>query len=554
MKIRLYVSIAVVLSVLLSAGNALVSIFTRRLVDDPHMEWVIALGMIWGISALISTTKEFLFQRSALKRQQRHESIILKKITLLPFPFLESKLFRDEQSKIKDLSTQEKQILFSAEALTTASITVTAFCLLSAQALSARVFFLLLAFFSVTICLSFLVNGKLSKLMYDFWSQYIQNTRSYNYITDVLTGKEYTEERAVYNFLPFFSKEFAREFDSAAKKNRELGKRRIRLEMANDGIYLLSLLFVSGMLLFSYLNGQITIGYFVAMLGYLIALLATISGAVATVANISQYRGFAKECQGFLDREERETPKTNLNQRKGDLALLVRNVVFQYPTAEKPILQGLSFSLEKGKKYAIIGANGCGKTTLAKLLSGLYTPTEGEIERASIPVVLFQDFNRYPATLEENVILKPVANAPSRLSQVEAQAGLDKLILEKGIKNSTELTNMKKGGRDLSGGEWQRVALARILWQNADFYILDEPTASLDPLEEIRVFRAYDQQLAGKTVIYITHRLGFVKHVDQILVIQDGVIAESGTHDELCQMRNGIYKKMYEEQKHWYEE
>ena len=120
-------------------------------------------------------------------------------------------------------------------------------------------------------------------------------------------------------------------------------------------------------------------------------------------------------------------------------------------------------------------------------------------------------------------------------------------------KEKTELTTLKEGGEELSGGEWQRIALARILWSDGDIFILDEPTANLDPMEEIRVFEIYQQLLMDKTVIYITHRLGFVKNVDEIIVLENGTIAEVGTHRELFSKKDSLYKKMYKEQKDWYE-
>lgn len=119
--------------------------------------------------------------------------------------------------------------------------------------------------------------------------------------------------------------------------------------------------------------------------------------------------------------------------------------------------------------------------------------------------------------------------------------------------DNTELTTLKEGGEELSGGEWQRVALARILWSDADIYILDEPTASLDPIEEIRIFNTYHELLKNKTVIFITHRLGFVKNVDEVIVLNNGKIAETGTHGQLMKKNNGLYKNMFEEQKSWYE-
>ena len=297
-------------------------------------------------------------------------------------------------------------------------------------------------------------------------------------------------------------------------------------------------------------------------------------------------------------------------------------------------MKGLSFKLEAGRHYAFVGKNGAGKTTIAKLLTGLYTEYEGEIlvngkELCQYPVsavkamfsVVYQDFAKYYIEMKDNIALGDV-NRMSRKTEatrvtegkaaisakteatrvterkaaisakteathvterkavisvetevtrvaegkdaisVEADppteekaarlAGLDEVIgrLENGI--DTPLGKILKGGQDLSGGQWQRVAIARSLVSCAPVKILDEPTSALDPVSESNLYHDFERLMEGKTTIFVSHRLGSTKLADEILVIDGGKIIERGTHDTLM-AANGQYAEMFEAQREWYQ-
>ena len=303
---------------------------------------------------------------------------------------------------------------------------------------------------------------------------------------------------------------------------------------------------------YAYRKNQVTIGLFVSATGYMLTLFGNFSDAVSSIEDITKYIRLEKDVLAFSKHAELEMPVRD-KKKESDNILELKQVNFQYKTQEKMFFHGISFCFQKGKKYAVIGANGSGKTTLAKLLAGLYVPQSGSIVQNGKIVVLFQDFNRYPMTLEENITLSNSLKEKGKFYEIKVKSGLKKRVEKMKQKEKTELTTLKEGGEELSGGEWQRIALARILWSDGDIFILDEPTANLDPMEEIRVFEIYQQLLMDKTVIYITHRLGFVKNVDEIIVLENGTIAEVGTHRELFSKKDSLYKKMYKEQKDWYE-
>lgn len=478
---------------------------------------------------------------------------LLKTIFSFPFSILETTQYNDDLNKVKGYITQEQAFISSIESISNAVFGIIGFYILLSHQISLRIMIGLSILLLVVILVSCFISGRLSALMYDYWQNYIKNTRKYNYIAEVLSNKEFVEEKKVYAYLPYFSQEFDKEFDFASKKNRQLGGKRIRLELITDVIFLIYSFLTFLILFFAYRENQITIGLFISATGYMLSLIGNISGAIATFENITKYKKIKMDLISFSQQKENHTTDV-YTDLLDNLVLSIRDVQFKYPTSEKMIIDDVSFSFQKGKKYAIVGINGSGKTTLAKILSGLYAPMSGNVTYASRPVVLFQDFNRYPTTLKENIMLsEKFQSEENRILKIEEKSGLKNRISTMKLGDNTELTTLKESGEELSGGEWQRVALARILWSDADIYILDEPTASLDPIEEIRIFNTYHELLKNKTVIFITHRLGFVKNVDEVIVLNNGKIAETGTHGQLMEKNNGLYKNMFEEQKSWYE-
>lgn len=248
-------------------------------------------------------------------------------------------------------------------------------------------------------------------------------------------------------------------------------------------------------------------------------------------------------------------------------SLEFRNVSFSYPETEKQVLKRCSFTIEAGKKYAFVGENGSGKTTITKLLDGLYEEYEGEIllngesirnlsipERKALFAVIYQDFARYQIPLGDNVILgdsNHMLKEDQEIEDILKDQGLSETIqkLAEGI--HTPLGKIQGNGMDLSGGEWQKIAMARLQVSNAPVQILDEPTAALDPISESQIYKQYATTSKNRTTILISHRLGAVVDSDWIFVLHDGHIKEQGNHKSLLNQK-GLYAKMYESQKGWY--
>lgn len=247
----------------------------------------------------------------------------------------------------------------------------------------------------------------------------------------------------------------------------------------------------------------------------------------------------------------------------GQYEFAFHDVSFSYPGTNIPVLEHVTLSFAVGEKTALVGRNGAGKTTLIKLLCRLYEPTSGYITLNGIDIrkysykeytqafsVVFQDFHLFSLPLDENIAAGTEIDEAALQSSL-AKVGLTDRVqqLPQGVR--TRLYNNNGSGVDLSGGEAQRTAIARALYKDAPFVILDEPTAALDPIAEAEIYEQFSQMTAGKTAVYISHRMSSCKFCDRIIVLDHGRIAEDETHDTLL-ANHGIYANLYETQAQYY--
>ena len=238
---------------------------------------------------------------------------------------------------------------------------------------------------------------------------------------------------------------------------------------------------------------------------------------------------------------------------------------FRYPNTDRLILKNINIVLRPGESLSVVGLNGAGKTTFVKLLCRLYKPTEGEILVNGIPVcdipfeeygkiiaVVFQDFRLFAFSVRENVQMDTRGNA-DKVSESIAESGLAEKInkLTKG-EDTFVYKEFDSEGIEFSGGEGQKLAIARALYKNTPIVILDEPTSALDPIAEYDVYKHFHSLSKGRTSLYISHRLSSTRFTDKIAVFSEGEICEYGTHKELIAISGGIYKEMFEMQAQYY--
>ncbi len=324
-------------------------------------------------------------------------------------------------------------------------------------------------------------------------------------------------------------------------------------------------------LIYLKLNSEMTLGdfslYFGAITGFgqwLAKLVDSVSEIISGAHNVSDFRSFIDIEDKMNNGEGEKLPSKN------DLPceIELKNLTFSYNESEKPSVDNLSLRINKGERIAIVGVNGAGKSTLVKLICGLFVPQEGQIlingidsrlfnrdEYYQLFSTLFQDCALLPATVAKNIALCEENKIDrDRLRECMSLAGiLDKIESLPQKENTLLVREVHEGAVALSGGELQRLLLARALYKDAPIIILDEPTAALDPIAENDMYLKYSELTKDKTAIYISHRLSSTRFCDRIILLDDAKIAETGTHDELLAL-GGKYAEMFETQSRYYRE
>lgn len=319
-------------------------------------------------------------------------------------------------------------------------------------------------------------------------------------------------------------------------------------------------------LLFQLHRGVFSIGFYVAVITSLGGLYEAMAETIPSlIRRLSRDRHYWREVDHFF----------NLDEYRGNLSASVTptsfaeirfdNVHFRYPGTEREVLKGATFTISEGGLYAFVGENGCGKSTVIKLMLGLYEPQEGRItidgrnvadliaeELLGYFSVVFQDYARYQIKIRENITLGDSGlKDPDLLARVLAQGNAEDIeALPDGI--DTLIGKAFGDGVDLSGGQWQKIAFCRGLYSRAPIRILDEPTAALDPIAESALYEQYRELFTGFTSVFVSHRLGSTRLADQILLIHDGRVAEQGSHEDLMDSQ-GRYARMFNLQRSWYQ-
>lgn len=312
-------------------------------------------------------------------------------------------------------------------------------------------------------------------------------------------------------------------------------------------------------------QNRLSVSDFIFYFGIITGFSNWITNAVFLYSNLERCCNDCAAFREFVESKEENREKPNVDFRKID-SIEFKNVSFTYPSAEKSTIKNMSFKVNGGENIAIVGENGAGKTTAIKLLCGLYYPTEGYIlingkssrdfssdSYFSLFSAVFQDYQFLPMTVAENICANSDYDKERLYSALE-QAGIaDKINSLDKKENSFMIKDVYKDAVDFSGGEKQKLLLAKAIYKDAPVLILDEPTAALDPIAENELYLKYNELTQGKLSFFISHRLSSTRFCDRILFIKDGKIAEQGTHEELMALK-GSYYKMYQLQSYYYKE
>mgnify|MGYP000035158671 FL=1 len=383
----------------------------------------------------------------------------------------------------------------------------------------------------------------------------------YNLSKDTSASKDIK----LYNFEDYFTYTLAKIISNLEKITKQYGPQSFKVSSVR-----VILNFVRELVAYSYLvyltyNGKINVSDFIFYFGIISGFSNWI---VKLVGSISRMEYCCKSCG--LYREYLEEKEINENNDKIDLSSVesieFNNVSFKYPSSNHNTLNNVSFKINKGENIAIIGENGAGKTTIIKLLCGLYNITEGSVlvNNKDISLyskdsyfdlfsVVFQDYFFMPMSIAENISATQKYDKEKLYSSFEKAGILEKIKSLKDKENTLMIKDVYKEAVEFSGGEKQKLLLAKAIYKNAPVLILDEPTAALDPIAEGELYKKYNEITKDKISFFISHRLSSTVFCDRILFISNGRITESGTHEELMALK-GAYYRMYQSQSYYYKE
>ena len=389
--------------------------------------------------------------------------------------------------------------------------------------------------------------------------------RKQGYYAECITDPKYYKETRLLGGYRFFIKNFRDLLTALIKLDLKTGIKKELLFFCTTFISLTGRLVVYYMLFRFLMNGRISVGEFAAVFSSLGVLEGQLHNLFYnTFSSVSEGLPYIENYVRFLNFPEMSGKEVDLGE---NIEISLKDVKFAYPNQTGNALDGVSFDVKPKETVAIVGENGSGKSTLIKLITGYYKPSEGEVKLngndtrdTSFPSVakrlsaVFQRYPHYAMTLRENLAIGDISKEPTDEALRKACAMSGFSPEEKWLPNGfdTMLSREFDDGVGLSGGQIQRIAIARAFYRDSSIIILDEPTAAIDPIEEARIYGRFAELSKDKTSFIVTHRLASVKIADRIIMMKNGKAVEIGTHDELMAL-DGEYKKMYDSQRQWYE-
>jgi ATP-binding cassette subfamily B protein len=513
-----------------------------------------ATGVQRAIGAYMGYGRNLFVRRVQLEAERR----LLEQASKVDLGHFDNSDWHDRLARAKrDVSWRPGDLTWSVLGLSGNIVTI----VLMAGLLASLHYVLVILALTAAI-LSLVLERRVTARLYEFFYKETPEEREREYLGDLLVQPRTTKEIRAYVLADYL---LGRHRD----RSEELFRLREQMYRSGTRISMLTGFVTGTALALAYLfvaiegvSGGIDPGGVVLVIGAFASVSSTLGNISSTFVAVDQHTTFLDDYFSFLsiDRlipvpvEPRDVPKSL------EAGIEFEEVTFTYPGGTEPAVQDLNLHIRGGELIALVGENGAGKSTLVKLLLRFYDPDHGAIRIGGADLreldpealrsrigVLFQDYASYELSVRENVQMgRPGAIADERRVLAALTDARSDWLLKKMPKGlDAKVGRLFEGGHDLSGGEWQRLALARIMYRNADVWILDEPTASLDPEAEAAIFAELKTMLKGRIGIVISHRFSTVRIADRIAVIVDGKVAELGTHEELLRAR-GRYSELFE--------
>ena len=489
---------------------------------------------------------------------------LLTKIASLEYGYMEEKKSLDLITRIKR-NYVDKYVGGINNLLAIGEMAVKAISLIISIIVVASWYGVLVALFCIPLIWAGYKGGKDA---YDSFKESENAQREASYFNEVLTDRRHAMERTLFLFYPKIGKIWKKKNDYSMGVSLKMLKKNYFRFFLSSALTLFAFAVFAVVLLFPFKHGSLQLGVYLGIITAVFTFIKEVGYNLSwDIEQFVKTKDFMHDVNALYNLKENQeyvaAPEKNVHLIFSSLEFV--NVSFKYPNSNNYTLQNISFRINAKSRYAFVGANGAGKSTIVKLILGLYSEYDGEImlngqqiDRFSymqIKAILspvLQDFARYETTIRDNVCVSRPSSLDDELFDVLRDVELLDYIdsLPKGIETGTG--KVEADDTDLSGGQWQRLAIARALLANKDFLILDEPTASIDPIKEKELYQLFTRLGGNKTLLLISHRLGAITLADTIFVLNNGTIAEQGSHDTLMK-KQGLYALMYNNQKGWYQ-
>ncbi|WP_337101197.1 ABC transporter ATP-binding protein [Paenibacillus sp. YIM B09110] len=576
-----WLTIPIVLGMLvvpgLAAQRELVDLFVHESAADPvgrqMNEWI---GLVWAPLAIFTTVSLIRVSLSALhniidakfrdQATMKIQAEVHHKAVSVPLEMMEQTEYYDLLQRAKSVAgTDLFGVLQNVIAFLRLLFELIGLMLVAWLAHPVIGFLLVVVFM-----ISFVIRLESDLVVRKQNRDLTRSGRQSDYLKEELTKPETVREMRIFGSLEYLTDKWSGMMRDSLSLRMGARRREIKRGMLVSTVQILGLIGTVTWMLSQLKSGDFTAGTFVIVF-LAIRQAYGISGRMAfPIGKIVIQSDKVNDLADYLSMKQKSDsqdtgPLANEQLKLG--RIIFNNVNFQYLNSNLNVLRDINLRLNPGETVALVGENGAGKSTLVKLLLGLYHPTSGSVTWDGIDYkrldysmlrrsssAVFQEFVRYESTLRDNVGFGATAflHDDSAINHALEAGGLaDVEQFEGGLETSIGL--LSAGGRELSGGQWQRLAIARAAIRNAGLLVLDEPTSAIDPVHETELYRSFQALAAGKTVLFVSHRLGWARYADRIVVLKGGEIVEEGDHESLM-AANGVYAAMFHAQASWYQE
>lgn len=516
-----------------------------------------------GMMLLSNTLQRFI----KVKEEQTHDGmnkLMSEKIMNLEYSYLEDPYYLD--LKERAVFTIQNQNAISNLIITLSELLSRGATLVGLVVILISLGPVLLIALIIGVALMILIYAGVSKYQTESMQEIIPVNRRFGYYFNLAFDKDVQKDIRLYKMEPMVTErviEFSNDTcDMFEKMQKKMGKAMGQMAAVSEGIAAFSYGYVGLRTIGTAFGPQLSIGALTMYVSAAINFSSMVTSFGQSAVMFTEFLSWLDPYMEFMSLAE-ETKATGKIPFEGDVETLeFRNVTFTYPKAEKPVLQNVSFSIRKGEKISIVGLNGAGKSTLVKLICRMYQAESGEIlingrniyayeylSYMNTISAVFQDYRLFNFSIAENISCQSKDSDVTEVNRLIDEVGLKEKVKElpKGIESRFG-KDYDEDGIEMSGGQAQKIAIARALYKKASMVILDEPASALDPIAEAEIYEKFNSLVEDKTAIYISHRMSSSVFCDRILIIDGGTVADFDTHENLMRKTESLYYKLFQSQ------